>query len=205
MYRYIIVLCILVFSLHAKNMSSSKHLINDIKYKSTNSYHALIEIPTGSIDKWEVDHKTGKLEWETRNSKPRKINFLGYIGNYGFIPQTLSGDNDPLDIIVLSSSVNRGDILKVKILGMLKLMDHGEEDNKVIAILDNEIPFKNINTLSDMLLIHPNVISMVRDWFTGYKQAGKMIFMGYETKNSTIKYIEKAHKKWKQIVKTDKN
>ena len=203
MYKYLIFLCIVGFA-YGQNLSSI-HLINDIDYKSANSYQALVEIPTGSIDKWEVDHKTGKLEWEIRDLKPRKVDFLGYIGNYGFIPQTLSGDNDPLDIIILSPSAKRGDILKIKILGMIKLLDHGEEDNKVIALLDNEVPFKEIDTLEEMLISHPNVISMVRNWFTGYKKAGKMVFMGYETKSTTIKHIEKAHKKWKDIVKTNKN
>ncbi len=204
MYKYLIFLYLLVPTVYGEDISS-KHLINDIDYKNLKAYQALIEIPTGSIDKWEVNHKTGKLEWEIRDSKPRKVDFLGYIGNYGFIPQTLSGDSDPLDIIVLSSSVKRGDIIKVKILGMIKLLDHGEEDNKVIALLDNKPPFKDIDTLEEMLIKHPNVISMVRNWFIGYKKAGKMIFMGYETKNKTIAHIERAHKKWKKVVKITKN
>ncbi|MBL4661382.1 MAG: inorganic diphosphatase [Alcanivoracaceae bacterium] len=171
------------------------HLINEVDYKKKGHYQILVEIPTGSREKWEVDHKTGHIEWEFRDGKPREVKFLGYPGNYGFIPQTLSGDNDPLDIIVLSESAPRGAVLQVRILGMLVLSDGGESDNKVIAITDNGA-FKKIDTLAEMLVKRPNVISIVRQWFEGYKAPGKMMFLGYEDKNKTLKYIEKAHGNW---------
>lgn len=176
-------------------MLSNKHLINDVAYKDGDIYRTLVEIPTGSRQKWEVDHKSGNIEWEFKNGKPREVKFLGYPGNYGFIPQTLSGDGDALDIIVLSENANRGDILKVKVIGMLKLMDKGESDNKVIAVTDDGT-FKKIDTLKEMLLKKPNVIPIVRAWFEGYKDPGKMVFMGYENRKKTIEYIEKAHLNW---------
>jgi len=176
-------------------MLSSKHLINDVEYKKDDVYQILVEIPTGSRQKWEVGHKSGDIEWEFKNGKPREVKFLGYPGNYGFIPQTLSGDGDALDIIVLSESANRGDILKVKVIGMLKLMDKGEHDNKVIAVADDGT-FKKINTLKEMLLKRPNVISIVRAWFEGYKDPGKMVFIGYENRKKTIKHIEDSHINW---------
>ncbi len=174
---------------------SSKHLINDVEYKNDDIYQILVEIPAGSRQKWEVNHKSGYIEWEFKNNKPREVKFLGYPGNYGFIPQTLSGDGDALDIIVLSENANRGDILKVKVIGMLKLMDKGKSDNKVIAITHDGV-FKKIDTLKEMLLKKPNVISIIRAWFEGYKDAGKMVFMGYEDRKKTIEYIEDSHINW---------
>jgi len=174
---------------------ANQHLINDIDYKKGQGYQILVEIPTGSRQKWEVNHETGHIEWEFRDGKPREVKFLGYPGNYGFIPQTLSGDNDPLDIIVLSESAKRGELLSVKVIGMLKLSDGGESDNKVIAIRNNGA-FNKIGSLSEMLLKKPQVIAIVRNWFEGYKKSGKMVFLGYEDKDKTIKYIEKAHKNW---------
>ena len=106
---------------------SSEHLINDLQFKVKDTYRALIEIPAGTRQKWEVAHKSGQLEWEFKNDKPREVKFLGYPANYGFIPQTLSGDGDALDIIVLSESVMRGDVLNVRVIGMLKLLDKGEK------------------------------------------------------------------------------
>ena len=101
---------------------SNIHLIDDIDYKKAGLYQVLVEIPAGTRQKWEVNHKNGSLEWEFKNGKPRKVKFLGYPGNYGIIPQTLTGDGDALDIIVLSGSANRGDILEVKVIGMLKFI-----------------------------------------------------------------------------------
>lgn len=176
---------------------ANKHLINEVSYKKGNNYQMLVEIPTGSREKWEVDHKTGHIEWEFRNGKPRQVKFLAYPGNYGFIPQTLSGDNDPLDIIVLSESAPRGASLQIKVLGMLVLRDGGESDNKVIAITDNGA-FKKIDSLAEMLVKNPNVIAIIRQWFEGYKSPGKMVFLGYKDKNKTIKYIDKAHENWKR-------
>jgi len=177
------------------SMISSMHLINDIVYKENGLHNVLIEIPTGSRQKWEVQHENGQLSWEFKNKKPREIKFLGYPGNYGFIPQTRSGDGDPLDIIVLSESVNRGDILKIKVIGMLHLEDTGEEDTKIIAIRDNGA-FVDIETLGDMLLKYPNVIPIVKEWFEGYKGPGKMLFQGYGTAKEAIQHIETAHGKW---------
>ena len=174
---------------------SDKHLINDIEYKRGDTYQIVVEIPTGSRQKWEVNHKGGQLEWELRNGKPREVKFLGYPGNYGFIPQTLSGDGDALDIIILSESVKRGDILKVKVIGMLKLVDKGEHDNKVIAVTDDGT-FKKIDTLNEMLLKKPNIITIIRAWFEGYKDPGKMVFLGYEDRKKTLEYIEKSHINW---------
>lgn len=177
-------------------LESSKHLINDITYKNKNLYTAAIEIPTGSREKWEVNHKSGHLEWEFKNDKPRKVKFLGYPGNYGFIPQTLSGDNDPLDIIVLSESSPRGSFLDVKIIGMIKLLDKSEDDYKVIGIMPDGA-FKKIDSLKEMLLKKPHIISIIRLWFEGYKDPGKITFMGYEDKKKTIGYIEQSHKRWR--------
>lgn len=176
-------------------MLSNKHLINDVAYKKDDAYQILVEIPTGSLQKWEVEHKSGQLAWEFRNGEPRKVKYLGYPGNYGFIPQTRSGDGDALDIIVLSESTNRGNILKVKIIGMLKLEDSGDEDTKILAITTDN-PFKNVKTLEDMLIQYPNVISIVKQWFEGYKGPGHMLFKGYGSKKDAEHHIEKAHKKW---------
>jgi len=177
------------------HMVSDKHLINDVAYKKGDTYQMLIEIPTGSRQKWEADHKSGQLEWEFKDGKPREVKFLGYPGNYGFIPQTRSGDGDALDIIVLSENTKRGKILNIKVIGMLKIEDTGEEDTKILAITTNS-PFNNVQTIQDMLIKYPNVISIVKQWFEGYKGPGRMIFQGYGTASEAIQHIEIAHKKW---------
>ncbi|RLA76305.1 MAG: inorganic diphosphatase [Epsilonproteobacteria bacterium] len=182
---------------------SSTHLVDGIAYKK-NSYQALIEIPAGTTAKWEVNHKSGHLEWEFRDNKPREVKFIGYPGNYGFIPQTVlskedGGDGDPLDIIVLGSSVKRGSIQEVKILGAIKLLDSGEQDDKIIAVTSTGT-FKDIETLGTMMMKFPGVIEIVRYWFEGYK-GDKMHFMGYMNDKDAKAMIERAHLSWKKQAK----
>lgn len=179
---------------------SNIHLVNNVPYKNSD-YQALIEIPAGTTAKWEVNHESGHLEWEFKNSKPRNVNFLGYPGNYGFIPQTIlerneGGDGDPLDIIILGSAVERGTVQKVKILGAIKLLDSGEQDDKIIAVPVNG-PFSNVESLGDIMIQFPGAIEIVRYWFEGYK-GGKMHFIGYMNRKEAETLIDKAHGSWSQ-------
>lgn len=180
-------------------ITSDVHLVDGIQYKVDESYQALIEIPAGTTAKWEVNHKSGNLEWEFKKGVPREVKFLGYPGNYGFIPQTVldkdqGGDGDPLDIIVLGSAVKRGSLQKVRILGAIKLLDKGEQDDKIIAIPLHG-PFSTINSLGEMMEKVPGAIQIVHYWFTGYK-GGKMHFMGYMERKKADELIEKAHISW---------
>lgn len=200
--------CSCIFNLYAKEMIlkvdgnyrllSKIHLVNEIPYKKEN-YQALIEVSAGSTAKWEVNHKTGHLEWEFKKNKPRKVKFIGYPGNYGFIPQSIlskddGGDGDPLDIIVLGPSVKKGTVQQVKILGAIKLLDKGEQDDKIIAV-PLIGPFEKIDSLGEMMIKFPGVIEIVRYWFEGYK-GDKIHFIGYLKRKKAEALIEKAHKNW---------
>jgi len=179
---------------------SNVHLVDDITYKRNQTYQALIEIPAGSTAKWEVNHKSGNLEWEFKNKKPRIIHFLGYPGNYGYIPQTVlnkkeGGDGDPLDVLVLDGNVKRGYTEKVKILGGLALLDEGEHDDKLIAVMQNGV-FKDIKNLEELMMQFPGLLHIVRIWFEGYDK-GSMQFMGYISRSDAEALIEEAHKQWR--------
>jgi inorganic pyrophosphatase len=182
---------------------SNIHLVNEVAYKTQNRYQALIEIPAGTTDKWEVNHISGHIEWEFKNNKPRKISFLPYPGNYGFIPQTIldkndGGDGDPLDVIVLGSSVSRATTQDIKIIGAIKLLDEGEHDDKIIAVPTDGV-FSSINSLEEMMFKFPGSIQIIRFWFEGYDQR-TIQFMGYMKKNQAEQLIEKAHIIWSQQV-----
>src|SRR5690554_4621208 len=101
--------------------------------------NAVIEIPAGTSAKWEVEKNSGNLVWELAGDSLRVVDYLPYPANYGMIPQTLlpkalGGDGDPLDVIVLGPAIERGRIAPCKIIGMLALLDNGEQDNKLLAV-----------------------------------------------------------------------
>ncbi|MCK5820516.1 MAG: inorganic diphosphatase [Bacteroidales bacterium] len=136
-------------SVDSLTLIGEKHFVSGYEpLMEDGKIQAVVEIPAGTLDKWEVDKETGYLKWEIRDGKPRVVQYLGYPGNYGMIPRTLlskesGGDGDPLDVIVLGQPVERGSIVKAQLIGVLKLLDGGEQDDKLIAVLDGS-PFSGI-------------------------------------------------------------
>ena len=92
--------------------------------------NGLIEIPQGSRSKYEIDKETGLLKLD------RVIHSsFHYPINYGFIPQTLGHDGDPLDILVLSSqSIHPLCLVEATVIGNMQMIDSGEADDKIIAV-----------------------------------------------------------------------
>ena len=133
-------------------------------------------------------------------NKKRIINFISYPGNYGFIPQTIAGDGDPLDVIDLDPSAIRGTTAPVNIIGGLYFKDKKETDIKIIAI-NPKGSFKDIENSDDLLYEHSSITEILKLWFLNYKKPGKMVFIKYLNKSESHDIIEKAHLKWKRNFK----
>lgn len=179
--------------------SPALHLVNDISPLNSGEYlKVVIEIPAGSNEKWEVNKKTGKLERDSIDGAPRTIQYLGYPANYGFIPQTIlpkeiGGDGDPLDVIVLGDVLNKGEIASCTILGMLKLKDRGEQDDKLILAEAGSV-FAQLESLDELAKNYPGMLEALEDWFVHYKGPGKMISEGFTTKAKAEIMIEISHR-----------
>lgn len=173
------------------------NLLTDIEpLAEDGDINTVIEIPAGTIDKWEVDKSTGELRWEMIGEKPRVVNYIGYPGNYGMVPQTLlsrekGGDGDPLDVIVLGPPVERGQILKSKVIGVLHLRDRGEHDDKLIAVSSTS-PMYGVNSIDELDNNYKGVIEIVQLWFTNYKGDGKMEFRGFGDRQVALEILKNA-------------
>ena len=186
---------LIIFSLFSFNLFANPTDLN--KYKnSDDQYNFYVEIPAGTKQKWEVN-KDGILEWEEKNGEKRVVKFLSYPGNYGFIPQTLGGDNDPLDVIDLEESVDRGEVVSRKIIGGMYFEDTKEIDIKLIAT-DEKGVFSDYESIEQLILEKPSVMEILKSWFMSYKKPGKMVFYRYINKQESQEIIEDAHKKWAQ-------
>ena len=138
--------------------------------------HAFIEITPYDLVKYETDKQTGYLRVDRpqrSSSQPPAL--------YGFIPRTYCGrrvgtlmeeakksDHDPLDICVISERpINHSEIiLNARVLGGLPMMDHGEADDKIIAVLDNDLIWEGITDIGEL----PDVLAeRVRHYFATYK------------------------------------
>jgi inorganic pyrophosphatase len=123
------------------------------------SVNVVVEIPTGTTAKWEVQ-EDGRMVWELRAGEPRVVKYLGYPGNYGMIPRTLAGDDDPLDVIVLGPAVRRGSVVRANLLGVMKFLDDGERDDKLLAVLEGD-PLSTAQDIEDLeggKLVHDAVV-----------------------------------------------
>jgi len=156
----------------------------------TDNYTAILEIPAGTNKKFEYNYSSKTFEIEIINGVERTINYLPYPGNYGFISNTymdpeLGGDGDALDVLIISESIQQGKNIEINPIAILKLLDRGQEDHKVIATLRNN----NMNFSKDSL---PNSVrTIIQTWFCNYKGPNKIEFIGWGDKEDAINEIEK--------------
>lgn len=130
--------------------------------KTPDVVNALIEISQGSRTKYEIDKATGLLTLD------RIIySSFHYPVNYGFIPQTLGQDGDPLDILVLcSQSIQPLCLVEATVIGNMQMIDSGEEDDKIIAVAAKDPSVNHISTIDDL---PRHLISELRNYFEQYK------------------------------------
>jgi inorganic pyrophosphatase len=183
--------------------SKMLHMVNEVPYRdASGKYQMVVEIPAGTIEKWQTDAITGQFYHDRINGQPRIINFLPYPMNYGMLPQTLlakenGGDGDPTDIITLAPAQARGTISQVRIIGALRLSERGETDTKIVALLPGG-PFPDINDLPELLMRYPGAVEIIRLWFEGYKGAGSFLFQGYANRQEAQDIVEASHQDWLQ-------
>jgi inorganic pyrophosphatase len=124
--------------------------------------NALIEIPQGSRAKYEVDKATGLLRLD------RVIySSFHYPINYGFIPQTLGQDGDPLDILVLcSQSIQSLCLVDATVIGNMQMIDNGQVDDKIIAVATKDPSVNHINRMEDL---PQHFLLELRNFFEQYK------------------------------------
>ena len=130
--------------------------------KTPEIVNALIEIPQGSRCKYEIDKKTGLLKLD------RVIySSFHYPVNYGFIPQTLGEDNDPLDILVMcSESIAPLCLVQATVIGNMQMIDSGEKDDKIIAVATKD---PTVNHISDINELPPHFFAVLKNYFEQYK------------------------------------
>jgi inorganic pyrophosphatase len=165
----------------------ARHLVHDYPAVTKDGLvNVVVEISTGTIEKWEVEKESGELDLEIRNGSVRKVAYLGYPGNYGMVPRTLApfeqgGDGDPLDVIILGPPIERGMVVPCKIIGMLELLDRGEQDDKLIAVSPNTV-FYELDGMEALDAKFGGVSDIIRTWFENYKGSGLIEVIAYRDK-----------------------
>ena len=127
-----------------------------------NVVNALIEIPLGSKNKYEMDEETGRIHLDRVLHSA-----MSYPAEYGIIENTLAPDGDPLDILVIASEPTfPGCTVPARVLGYLATRDQGKEDYKLISVVDCDPRYENIHTLRDL----PGfTLKEISNFFQNYK------------------------------------
>jgi inorganic pyrophosphatase len=126
----------------------------------------VIEIPKGSKGKYELDKTTGMLILD-------RVLFsaVHYPANYGFIPQTYCDDHDPLDILIISQiDIPSMTLVKAKVIGVMRMVDGGEADDKIIAVAAED---QSVNYIEDISELPPYLMKEVHRFFEDYKKLEK--------------------------------
>jgi len=193
-------------------------------------FNMVVEIPRWTNAKMEIatkdplnpikqDIKKGALRY-VANCFPHK----GYIWNYGALPQTwenpnsvdhhtnFKGDNDPIDVLEIGHRVaKRGDVVAVKVLGTIALIDEGETDWKIFAIDVKDPIAEKLNDINDIEKEFPGLMKATLEWFRIYKipdgkPENQFAFNGEaKDKAFALSVIQEVHSHWKDLInkKTD--
>lgn len=127
-----------------------------------NIVEAVIEIPMGTKNKYEIDKAKGRIKLDRV-----LYSEMTYPAEYGYIENTLAEDNDPLDILVLASTKTfPGCIVDARVIGYLDMIDNDEKDHKIIAVMDKDPRFEDIHSIKD---VNKHTLREIRHFFQTYK------------------------------------
>ncbi|HBL40662.1 MAG TPA: inorganic pyrophosphatase [Ruminococcaceae bacterium] len=178
------------------------NILHDIDPKriSPNDFIAVIEIPKGSKNKYELDKETGLIMLD-------RVLYTSthYPANYGFIPLTFADDLDPLDVVVLCSEpLDPLTLVRCYPIGVIKMLDNGRSDEKIIAI-----PFSdpNYNGYRSIFNLPRHIQDEMSHFFTVYKQLEKKDTAVDEIQgeNDAVQIIEKAIAAYRKMHSAEKS
>lgn len=161
---------------------------------------AVIEIPMGTQNKYEVDKARNRI-------KLNRVLYskMTYPAEYGFIERTLAEDGDPLDILVLATTQTfPGCVVDARVVGYLDMYDSGEKDEKIIAVVDADPRFEDINDITDMKDLQLREIKL---FFQNYKvlEPGHHVkVLEYYNKSAAIQLIEDCQKRYVEKLTSEK-
>ena len=156
---------------------------------SPNTINAVIEIPKGSQNKYEIDKETGLIKLDRAN-----YSSAAYPVDYGYAPQTLWEDGDALDVIVLSTfPIPSGILVNVRPVAVMEMTDTGESDFKVIGV---PVKDKRWDDVQDLVDINKHSLKEIRHFFETYKQlkGDEVVVHGFKGKEDAVAAIKKSVK-----------
>jgi inorganic pyrophosphatase len=138
---------------------------HDVSYgeNAPDVVNGIVEIPKGSRAKYELDKDSGMIKLDRV-----LYSSVYYPANYGFIPKTYCDDHDPLDILIICQiDLIPMCLVEAKVIGVMRMIDGGEADDKIIAVAAGDPSVNHINDISEL---PQHFISEMRSFFEDYKK-----------------------------------
>lgn len=148
---------------------------------------SVIEIPAGSRAKYEIDKETGLLILDRV-----LYSAMHYPANYGFIPQTLCDDKDPLDILILSQiKIEPMCLVNARVIGVMHMEDGGENDDKIIAVAEGDMSVDHVKEITDL---PQHMLNEIENFFEYYKKLEhkEVNVHAFKNRETAIGVIEKS-------------
>ena len=156
--------------------------------KTPDLINVIVEIPKGSKNKYEIDKETGliKLDRAMKTSQD-------YPFDYGFVPQSLWEDGDALDVVLLTTyPLEVGILVEARPVAVMRMVDCGEGDDKVIAVPKSDPRWDEVQDLSD---INAHTLKEIQHFFETYKsiEKGKVVLVkGFKGKKEALAAVKKG-------------
>lgn len=156
--------------------------------------NGIVEISTGMRTKYEVDKETGLLKLDRV-----LYSAVYYPANYGFIPQTLGDDHDPLDIMILCREpIQPLCLVPARVIGVMRMIDQGLGDEKILAVADNDANTKHLKDISEL----ENHFKLeLKEFFESYKRLENKVVTvpDFQDKQTAMSLIQKAIVTYKAV------
>lgn len=165
--------------------------------KSPDIVNVIIEIPKDSQNKYEFDKESGAIKLDRVLYSP-----MHYPADYGFIPETHCEDGDPLDALVLGGDpLIPGCLVEARPIGLLKMIDGGKEDFKILAVQVKNPRFDNVKNIEDIEAIHEHSLKEIAHFFQSYKdlENKKVEILGWEGAEKAKEEIIKSSREYTNL------
>ncbi len=155
--------------------------------KAPEIFTTIIEIPRGSLNKYEIDKETGLIALD-RVSHTAQV----FPMDYGFAPKTLWDDGDALDVIVLTTEpLHPGIVVHTRPVGLMKMIDSGDSDDKVIGVPVDDPRWDNVQDIGD---VNQHQLKTLKHFYENYKKLQDKVVEvnGFEGKEAALAAVKRS-------------
>lgn len=156
-------------------------------------FTTIIEIPRGSLNKYEVDKETGLIALDRVSHTAQIFPF-----DYGFVPQTLWEDDDPLDVIILTTEpLHPGVVVRTRPVGVMRMIDSGEGDDKIIGVPIGDPRWDEVKDIDDL---NEHLLKTFKHFYENYKKLQDKVVevKGFDGRDDAVSAVQKGIKLYEE-------